>query len=418
MATAQFDPPLDQLDIISNTSYAERGYPHDAWARLRRESPVHWFDQPQAQPPYWAVTKHADIVEISRKPENFIIKPRVAVFPDIPPIDPNEEPPARHLLNMDPPDHKLFRKVVSPRFTPRAIRAHQARIEAIASQVLDQAAGSGDEEGDFVERIAAPFALFVLAELLGVPRDDWEMLFQWTNETIGSADPEYQKDGETAEETAERSRLALFGYFAKLAETRRDEPRDDLVTALLAGRPNGAPMAPLELLSYFYLLVIAGNETTRNALSGGVLALSEHPEQWAALRADPSLVPSAVEEIVRWTSPVIQFTRTALEDYVLRGVTIRAGESVCMFYPSANRDEDVFQDPFSFRVDRHPNPHLGFGVGEHFCLGASLARLELRVMLRALIERLDHFETSGVDRLQSSFVGGIKRLPIRYQLRS
>lgn len=410
---------LDQLDIISNDSYAQNGYPHDAWARLRRESPVHWFDHPGAQPPYWAITKHADIVEISRKPELFRIKPRIAVLPDLPPVEPGSEPPARHLLNMDPPDHGVFRKVVSAQFTPRAIRAHSERIETIAQDVLDAAAGTGVQDGDFVERISAPFPLFVLAELLGVPRGDWVQLFQWTNETIGSADPEYQKEGERPEDTAERSRLALFGYFAKMVEARRSAPRDDLVSLILASRPKGEPIPPLELLSYYYLLVVAGNETTRNALSGGILALAEHPEQWAKLRAHPELIEAAVEEIVRWTSPVIQFTRTATQDYEIRGVTVKARQSVCMFYPSANRDEDVFEDPYAFRVDRTPNPHLAFGVGEHFCLGANLARLELRVMLRALLDRMVSIEVTGAcDRLRSSFVGGIKRLPVRYELRA
>ena len=410
---------LDQLDIISNDVYEREGYPHAAWTRLRRESPVHWFDQPHAQPPYWAITKHADIIEISRKPELFRIAPRLAVFPEIPPLEEGTPPPTRHLLNMDPPDHALFRKIASPHFTPRAVRAHRGRIEEIAHEVLD-AAGAQDatEDVDFVDRISAPFPLYVLAELLGAPREDWPLLFQWTNETIGAADPEYQREDETTEETAERSRLALFGYFGRMIEERRAAPRDDLVSIIAHGRPGGAPMQPLELLSYYYLLVVAGNETTRNALSGGLRALAEHPEEWEKLRRDPSLVDAATEEIVRWTSPVIQFTRCAMEDYSLRGVTLRARQSVCLFYPSANRDEEVFADPFTFRIDRSPNPHLGFGVGEHYCLGANMARLELRVMLRALVERLEVFELRGEGaRLRSSFVGGIKRLPVRTRLR-
>ena len=410
---------LDQLDIISNEVYEREGYPHEAWTRLRRESPVHWFDQPRAQPPFWAVTKHADIIEISRKPGVFRIAPRLAVFPEVPPLEEGTPPPSRHLLNMDPPDHGLFRKIASPRFTPRAVRAREERIETIAHGVLDAAGGQhASEEADFVERIAAPFPLYVLAELLGAPSEDWPLLFRWTNETIGAADPEYQKEGETAEDTAERARLELFGYFGRLAEERNRAPRDDLVTLIARGRPKGAPIEPFELLSYYYLLVVAGNETTRNALSGGMRALAEHPGEWEKLRRDPSRVDAAAEEIVRWTTPVIQFARTAREDYSLRGVRIRAGQSVCLFYPSANRDEEVFADPFVFRVDRSPNPHLGFGVGEHYCLGAHMARLQLRVMLRALIERLEVFELRGESvRLRSSFVGGIKRLPLRYRLR-
>jgi len=408
---------LAQLDIISSANYAENGYPHEAWTQLRREAPVCWFDQPHAQPPYWAITKYADIVEISRTPERFVIAPRIAVFPDIPVFDEGERP-TRHLLNMDPPDHGEFRRVASPYFTPRAIRSWERRVEEIASEVLDNASdGGAPQRGDFVERIAAPFPLYVLAELLGAPREDWPRLFQWTNETIGAADPDYQRAGEAPVDTATRARMALFEYFGRMIEARRADPGGDLVSRVLAGRPYGNEIPPLELLSYYFLLVVAGNETTRNALSGGMLAFLQHPEQWEKLRAQPALVPSAVEEIVRWVTPVIQFARTATEDYELRGQKILAGQSVCLFYPSANRDEEVFDEPFRFRVDRSPNRHLGFGIGEHYCLGASLARLELRVMLRQLVHRLAEIELDGVpERLYSSFVGGTKRMPVRYQL--
>ena len=408
---------LDRLDIISSANYAENGYPHEAWTRLRREAPVCWFDQPHAQPPYWAITKYADIVEISRDPGRFIIAPRIAVFPDIPAFE-EADRPVRHLLNMDPPDHGEFRRVASPYFTPRAIRGVEARVTEIAREVVDAAAADGAlQQGDFVERIAAPFPLYVLAEMLGAPREDWPQLFQWTNETIGAADPEYQRAGEAPAETATRARLALFEYFGRTLEARRARPGEDLVSRVLAGRPYGTEIPPLELLSYFFLLVIAGNETTRNALSGGMLAFLEYPDEWQKLRDRPALAEAAVEEIVRWVTPVIQFARTATEDCEVRGQKIRAGQSVCLFYPSANRDEEVFEDPFEFRIDRSPNRHLGFGIGEHYCLGASLARLELRVMLRELVSRLAEIELAGApDRLYSSFVGGIKRMPVRYRL--
>jgi len=409
---------LASLDIISNANFAQNGYPHEAWARLRHEAPVLWFDQERAQPPYWAITKYHDIVEISRRPEIFRIAPRIAVFPDIPAFS-EEDRPVRHLLNMDPPDHGEFRRVASPYFTPRAIRAWEPRVEQIAREVLDAAAGEGGvETGDFVARIAAPFPLYVLAELLGAPREDWPQLFQWTNETIGAADPEYRQAGESPMETATRSRMALFGYFQRKIEDCRANPGPDLVSRILAGRPYGEAIPTLELLSYYFLLVVAGNETTRNALSGGMLAFLEHPQEWERLRDGPELVDAAVEEIVRWVTPVIQFTRTATEDYELRGETIRAGQSVCLFYPSANRDEEIFDDPFQFRIDRNPNRHLGFGIGEHYCMGANLARLELRIMLRQLLGRIETIEANGkVDRLYSSFVGGIKRMPVRYRLR-
>ncbi len=216
----------------------------------------------------------------------------------------------------------------------------------------------------------------------------------------------------------QKGREGLFKYFLELAERRRAEPREDILTVLANADMDGEPMPVFELLSYCLLLVVAGNETTRNAASGGLLALIQNPGELEKLRRDPSLVDPAVEEIVRWTSPVIQFCRTPVEDVEIRGQKIRAGESLCLFYPSANRDEQFFDAPDVFRVDRQPNPHLGFGIGEHFCLGASLARLELRVILRQLMERLVEIELAGpLERMRSSFLGGVKRMPIRYRLR-
>jgi len=414
------DVPLELLDVVGPASYAAHGYPHPAWARLRREDPVHWVEHGVANP-FWAVTKHADIVWLSRQPRQFLNQPRLAVFPDFAEEGPrpsSEDPFARHLLNMDPPDHAAFRKLSAFRFTPRAVRRLEASVDAITTDLLDAAATEGQaREGDFVELFAAKLPLIVLADLLGVPREDWEQMFRWTNQTIGSTDPEFSGD-KTAGEAAEEGRNALFHYFWQLAEKRRESPRDDIVSVLANAEIDGKPLPPLELLSYYFLLVVAGNETTRNALSGGLLALLENPAELEKLRKAPGLVEPAVEEIVRWTSPVIQFCRTATEDGELRGKKIRAGQNLCLFYPSANRDEEVFDDPFAFRVDRKPNPHLAFGIGEHFCLGANLARLELRVAFRHLVKRLEDVELAApIERLRSSFVGGIKRVPIRYRLR-
>jgi len=418
-SNAAMSAALESLDVISDDTYAENGYPHEAWAILRREAPVYWY-QRSGVLPFWAITKHEDIVRISKNPQLFKNEPRLGVFPDLEKEgDRPEEMPARHLINMDPPEHGNYRRLVSPRFTPRFLQHMRASIEQICRETLDRFANGGREsEGDFVKGVASVFPLAVLADLLGVPREDWEMLFEWTNETIGAADPEYQR-GATAEETAERGRLALFQYFVEMVEKRRLQPKDDVVSVLSNAQLDGAPVPPFELLSYFFLLVVAGNETTRNATSGGLLALMQNPAELEKLRRNPDLVVSAVEEIVRWTSPVIQFCRTPVEDVELRGQKIKAGQNLTLFYPSANRDEDVFGDPFAFRVDRNPNPHLAFGIGEHFCLGANLARLELQVMYRQLLERLEHIELAGkVQRLRSSFVGGIKAVPIRYRLRA
>jgi cholest-4-en-3-one 26-monooxygenase len=408
---------LDTIDIIGNDTYAQHGYPHQAWALLRREAPVFWYDRPGCRP-FWAITKHEDIIRVSRAPEIFRNAPRLGVFPDLEGEQPPAQPPARHLLNMDPPDHNRFRRLVSARFTPRAIEHLRPSVEEICANILDAFCNDGQETtADFVAGVSAKLPLAVLADLLGAPREDWELLFHWTNEIIGSTDPEYQQ-GKSAEETAEQARLALFSYFNDLAEKRRAQPTDDIVSVLANARIGGEPVPQFELLSYYFLLVVAGNETTRNATSGGLLAFIEHPEEWEKLKRNPALINGAVEEIVRWTTPVIQFCRTPNRDVELRGCKIQAGENMTLFYPSANRDEEVFDDPFAFRIERNPNPHLAFGIGEHFCLGAHLARLELQVVFSQLAQRLDAVDLAGpVSRLRSSFVGGIKTVPIRYRMR-
>ena len=409
-------PELASLDLVAEDAYAANGYPHDAWTRLRREDPLHWCEKGVVLP-YWAVTKHADIVWISKQPERFQNAPRLAVFPEFTPPDP-EERALRHLLSMDPPDHGGFRKLASHRFTPRGLERMRHDIETITEDLLDAMMGDGGVlEGDFVQLLSAPLPLQVLAELLGVPREMWPTMFEWTNRAIGSSDPEYQDESGDAAQTFQDVRLRLFAYFAEMARERKKHPADDIVSVLANAEMDGAALPDRELLSYYFLLVVAGNETTRNAMTGGLLALLQHPGEWERLRRDPSLVDSAVEEVVRWTTPVIQFCRTPVEDVEIRGKRIRAGESLCLFYPSANRDEEVFDEPFTFRIDRRPNRHIAFGIGEHFCLGANLARLELRVMFRHLVARLAECELAGPpERLRSSFVGGIKRMPIRYRL--
>ena len=405
-----FDPTT--LDVASPEHYERNGYPHAEWTWLRHRAPVFWYERPNVEP-FWAITKHADIIELSKQPELFLNAPRLAVFTlDLPPPP---EGAVRHLLNMDPPDHARYRRLSSSWFTPRAIRSMDDKVARVTREVLDAAAET--TAGDFVQDVSARITIAVIAEMLGVPRRDWNLLFRWTNEVIAPQDPEFAK-GQTADETGTRARIEVFAYFQELAERRRVEPTDDIVSVVANSRLNDAPLPPVELLSYYFLLVVAGNETTRNAMTGGMLAFLEHPGEWAKLRANPALLDCTVEEVVRWTTPVIQFGRTATRDYVLRGTTIKKGQTACLFYPSANRDEDVFPDPFVFRVDREPNPHIGFGMGEHVCLGAHLARLELRHAFSQLRDRLEHCELAGrVERLRSSFVGGIKHAPMRWTIR-
>jgi cytochrome P450 len=408
--------PIPERNIVSGDEYAAHGYPHDVWTWLRREDPVHWWDRTRGVP-FWAITKQEDILAISRRPEQFVSGVRLAVSNEPEPPRDDRFPPT--LINLDPPKHGIYRQMVGKRFTPAAIRRYHADVERIAKQIVDALIERGSSgECDFVRAVSAPLPIAVIAWMLGVPREDWERLFDWTNRTIGAGDPEYREEGKTPQETARGAMIELFQYFTTLVEQKKRDPQDDLVTMFSRLEVDGQPLPFMEVLAWCFLIVIAGNETTRNATSGGMLALIEHPEELRKLQRNPDLLDSTVEEVLRWTSPIIHFARTATADFELRGRRIRKGQSVAMFYPSANRDEGVFDDPFAFRVDRTPNRHLAFGVGEHFCLGAHLARLELRVAYKHLLPRIEEIELAGpVERLRSTLVGGVKHLPIRYKIR-
>ena len=406
---------LENLDIINPDLYVQRGYPHEEWALLRKEAPVFRYQRPGVEP-FWAITKHADVVAVSRQPELFRSTQMLFVSQDEPGAPLPDEAILRQLLNMNPPEHGEFRRVVNQRFTPRSVQQLKNQIERITTEVLDDLVGR--EECDFVTEVSAKLPLAVIAEMFGIPRADWAMMFRLSNAMIGPADPEYGGN-ESIKENLERARLELFQYFNQLCEDRRKTPRDDLASALANGSVNGEALPPFELLSYFALLIIAGNETTRNATTGGLHALISHPDQWERLKRDPSLATTATEEIVRWTSPVIQFTRIATADTALHGQQLREGDVLALFYPSAARDEDIFEQPSTFDIGRYPNPHISFGIGEHFCLGANLARLELQVMFRQLAQRMESVELAGsTHRMRSSFVGGIKHMPIRYRMRA
>jgi cholest-4-en-3-one 26-monooxygenase len=407
-------PVFDQVNIIHPEDYAAHGYPHGVWTWLRKQDPVHWWDRTEGIP-FWAITKHADIVTISQQPQRFPSGPRLTISHQ--PEQPSEFPPT--LIQLDPPKHGAYRQLVSKRFTPRGLRRVHADIERIGKEIVDSLMERGESgECDFVREVSAPLPIAVIAWLLGVPREDWNLLFDWTNRTVGAGDPEFRQEGKTPAETAREAMTELFAYFTELVEERRKRPADDLVTLFTQAEVDGKPLPPLDVLAWCLIIVVAGNETTRNATSGGMLAFIEHQTELRKLQRDPSLLPAAVEEVVRWVSPIIHFARTASEDYELRDKRIGAGDALALFYPSANRDEEVFEEPFAFRIDRSPNRHLAFGIGEHFCLGAHVARLELQVAYQHLLPRIEEVELAGsVERLQSSLVGGVKRLPIRYKLR-
>ena len=413
MTTTHPAPPdfVDPLDLVEPARFARNGYPHDVWTRLRAEAPVAYFE-PDGFEPFWAVTKHADIQFVASHPTQYSNEHGLFIAPLGAPIQ-----PSGMVVTVDPPRHGPLRQAVMRRFTPRAVRSRYEEIDRITVEILDAVAAEGGGELDFVERIAAPLPIAVISWMLGVPPEDWQLLFHWTNEVIGKDDPEFRRPGQTAEQSALSARKEMHAYLGDLLEARRRDPRDDLLSHLLQAEVDGKPLSELDMLLYAELMVEAGNETTRNAISGGLLAFSEHRDQWEKLRANPELVPNAVEEVLRWATPIIHFTRMAMEDGEVRGEQIRAGEKLALIFASGNRDEDVFQDPFSFQIDRNPNPHLTFGFGTHFCMGAHVGRVELETVLRHLIVRLDSFEVTGpIERLSSNVNGGIKHLPVRCRL--
>jgi cytochrome P450 len=419
MATEAIDPgtPPEDFNIIHPDGYVEWGYPHHVWTRLRREDPISWWDRTEGRP-FWAITKHADIMEISKRPDIFINDPRLVIQHE--PERPSEEMGfPKTLIQMDGKKHTAWRKMISSRFTPRALKKIDGDIEAIGKEIVDALVKDNLEgECDFVREVAAPLPIAVIGWLLGVPKSDWPLLFDWTNRIIGAGDEEFQIEGQTPEESSRAAMVELFTYFTKIVEEKKKNPADDLITLFTTFEYEGKPIEFMDVLAWCLIIVVAGNETTRNGTSGGMLAFVENPSELRRLQQDPSLLKPAIEECVRWSTPIIHFARTATEDYEIGGKTIEKGQSVALFYPSANRDEEVFDDPFTFRIDRVPNRHLGFGIGEHFCAGSHLARLEMAVAYKHLLPRIEEIELAGpVERLRSTLVGGVKHLPVRYKLK-
>jgi cholest-4-en-3-one 26-monooxygenase len=408
-------PEIDgsAIDLLDRDRFTE-GIPHEWFTWLRHNDPVHWHDEPDG-PGFWVVTKHADVVHANRDAASFSSDQKrggvvgldfVATHED----EAMAEAAGRMMLTMDPPDHTRYRKLVNRGFTPRMISAMEVHVRELAGSILDAAIARG--ECDFVVDVAAELPLEVIAELLGVPHDDRHKLFDWSNRMVGSEDPEYA----VSQEKVFEAQVEMFMYAGQLAEQRRDEPRDDIVTTLLESEVDGDRLSEMDFNLFFLLLAVAGNETTRNAIAHGMNALLEHPDQYARLAADPAaMIGPATEEILRWASPVMYFRRNLTRDVEMRGVRMREGDKVSLWYVSANRDEDVFDDPFRFDVGRDPNHHIAFGGGgPHFCLGAQLARLEIRVLFEELVARVPRVEAVGApDRLRSNFIGGIKHLPVR-----
>jgi cholest-4-en-3-one 26-monooxygenase len=397
---------LADIELHNPDTYV-RGVPHDDLRFLRAEAPVYRHHEPNGTG-YWAVTKYDDIVAISKDPTRFSSARGGTNIQDYPPDD--LDAIRMLMVNMDPPQHGKFRKLVSTGFTPRMVTRLEPRVRQVANDILDSVQGGGIK--DFVRTTAAELPLRVIAELLGIPQEDRGKVFDWSNQLIGFDDPEFQ----TSMEDARTAAMEVWQYANGLGESRKGQKGEDLITVLMNAEVDGTSLSEMEFDSFFLLLAVAGNETTRNLISGGMLALFEHPDQMERLVRDPSLSATAVEEMLRWVTPVMYFRRTVTCDLELRGQKIRENDKVAMYYTSANRDEDVFPDADTFDVGRTPNDHLAFGAGEHFCLGASLARLEIRVFFEELLRRYPKIKPAGkVRRLRSNFINGYKEIPVEFE---
>ncbi len=390
--------PADSFDLTQPEFWMADPYPTLAW--LRRNDPVHRHEVEGTQP-FWAVSRHQDIAYVSKTPEVFCSGRGVGMV-----LVTGARPQAANMVEMDDPRHRFLRALVQSGFTPGAVGRLEAHVRELTTEILDTAAEIPAGEVDFVDDVASRLPSAVIGELLGMPREDQHLIKEWSD-VITDPDP----SATVADRMAARD--AMFAYLGRMQEGRAGAPRDDLVSLLMQAEVDGEALTLPEQQSFFMLLEFAGNETTRNVIAGGMLALDENPEQKARLLLDPSRLPAAGEEMLRWTSPVSNFRRTATIDTELGGRTIREGDWVVLLYGSGNRDEDVFDEPDRFDVGRSPNPHLALGIGPHFCLGAWLGRLEIRVMFEELLRRFPDVQVTGpIERNRSNFVRGIARMPV------
>ncbi len=393
---------------LADPSTFAHGVPHEALAELRRTTPVAWQEM-DGEPGFWAVLRHADVVTVARDPERFSAERGGVVVED---LDPDSLEMMRGmLLAMDPPRHVTYRKPLADTFKAKVIGAMEPQIRAICRDLFAEAAEQGPEV-EFVHDVTAGLPTRVMGQLMGLPEADWDLLHALSERQTSSQDPDLVPPGQEADFSAS---IDMAMYAIEFAGRRRlEDPRPDLTTLILEGDFDGTPMDDVAFGSFFVQLVTAGNDTTKTMLSSGLLALLQHPDQLAALRDDPGLIPGAVEEILRWANPLHYFRRTATADTELGGTAIAEGDKVAMYYTSANRDEAVFDDPQRFDVHRAHNPHLSFGIAEHFCLGVHLARLEGRVFFQELLSAFPSIELAGDPvRLRSNLNNSFKRLPVR-----
>ena len=411
------DNNLPAEAIADPRTFTDEAALHGLLARLRRTDPLP-FIQAEDYPPFWLVTRHADIMAIERDAARFINEPRQAILPLS--YEALSRKLAgglavrqlmRNLVSMDGEEHRAFREITQSYFTPKGLEDILKDIEQLAGEFINRMAQAGGE-CDFTE-IAAPFPLRVIMSMLGVPQEDEPMMMRLTQQTLSSQDPEFQSEGGTAMSAM----MEMFRYFQDIVADRRSNPNSDLASVVANARIDGELLSDRDAFGYFNIIATAGHDTTSYSLTGGMLALLQHPAEMAKLRADPSLLSLGVEEILRWTTPVKHFCRTAVEDCKIAGKQVKEGDVLLLSYPSASFDEAVYEDPFMFRIDRRPNRHLAFGTGPHVCLGQYLARFELISFFRELLARTEHIELAGTPRIvEGSFVGGVKYLPVRYRM--
>lgn len=413
--------PLDQVDLADLDNFTDGVTPWRMFHTLRHQDPVHWQPEEAPNSGFWAVTRHADIARVDRDAETFTS----TRFVNLEEVDDDQIKKRASILELDGVRHRALRSILQRQFGAGVINSYADFLRGLTATTLDAALAKG--RFDFVKEVSADFPINVLARLLDVPPEDNQQLIDWGNRIIGNTDPDYadvllhSAESEKYRDLPFRSpaSLEVFAYGRELARQRRGGAGTDLVSRLVNETPrDGVPLSPQDFDNYFLLLVVAGNETTRHTISHSMLALLQHPEQLARLQQDPSLIPGAVEEFLRWASPVYHFRRTATRDVELGGRRIREGEKVVMWFASGNRDEEVFGNPYDFDVTRRDNDHVTFGKGSpHLCLGNLLARTEIRIMFEELIPRLAGIELAGdVPRVRSNFVNGIKRLPVEVTL--
>ncbi|HWG62400.1 MAG TPA: cytochrome P450 [Streptosporangiaceae bacterium] len=404
--------------LTDPSAYADEARLNEALSILRREAPVHRVAA-DGFTPFWSITRYADIMTVERNHTLFHNAPRPLLqTAEMDALQRQREADGiglRTLIHMDDPQHRVVRAIGADWFRPRAMRAMEKRVAELARRYVDRMIEYGGE-CDFATQVAAHYPLYVILSLLGLPESDFPRLLKLTQELFGGADEEFQR-GVTPEDLL-ATLLDFFGYFSGITSARRASPTDDLASAIANARVDGEFLSDIDVASYYVIIATAGHDTTSSTIAGGLHALIQHPGELARLREDPALLTTAVEEMIRWVTPVKEFMRTATVDTQVGGVRIKEGDAVLLSYPSGNRDEEVFTDPFRFDAGRDPNKHLAFGFGVHYCLGAALARMETRALFAELIPRLESIDLAGAaEWTATTFVGGLKHLPIAYSLK-